>query len=334
MQRGRGLSSDTCTEIINRNENLDMNLITLTLNPAVDLHCQTDTFVPFHENLAEITSRDLGGKGVNISRALFTNKISSIPIILIGEESLGEFQEGLKKQIPTPIFLQAKGCVRENITLHSDEGETRISFRGFTAPKDTLEKLTQYLEKFSMEESVITFTGSIPNGIHKEEAYSFLMELKEKGAKLVIDSKSITLEELLSIKPWLIKPNADEIKAYLGKEMSEEMLAEEAKRLHQAGIENVVISLGEKGALLCRKEKVYYAEVPAIEKKSTIGAGDSTIAGFLAAYQKNPNMEAEELLRTATAYGTAACLREGTLPPLSEDIEEVYKSINVKIIII
>lgn len=306
-----------------------MNLITLTLNPAVDLHCQTDTFVPFHENLAEITSRDLGGKGINISRALFTNGIASVPMILIGDESKMEFCEGLKTQIQSPVFFQAKGRVRENITLHSAEGETRISFRGFKAPADTLQKLSQCLETFSLEDSVITFTGSIPNGISKEDAISFLMGLKKKGAKLVIDSKSITLEELLEIKPWLIKPNADEIQEYLGKKLSVEMLAEEAEQLHEAGIANVMISLGEEGALLCCKEGVYYARVPAIEAKSTIGAGDSTIAGFLAAYQKNPESKAEEYLCTATAYGTAACLREGTLPPLKEDIEEVYKKIQV-----
>lgn len=306
-----------------------MNLITLTLNPAVDLHCQTDTFVPFHENLADITSRDLGGKGVNISRALFTNGIASIPVILIGDESQAEFQEGLKTQIPKPVFFSAKGRVRENITLHSKEGETRISFRGFKAPADTLQKLSKYLQEFSLEDSVITFTGSIPGGICKEEAISFLMELKEKGAKLVIDSKSVTLEELLMIKPWLIKPNADEIQDYLGQKMSVEMLAEEAKRLHQAGITNVMISLGEDGALLCCGEKVFHAEVPVIEAKSTIGAGDSTIAGFLAAYQKNPKTQAEELLRMASAYGTSACLREGTQPPLSEDIEKVYKDIKI-----
>lgn len=306
-----------------------MNLITLTLNPAVDLHCQTDTFVPFHENLADITSRDLGGKGINISRALFTNGIFSVPIILIGKDSQAEFQEGLKTQIPVPKFFQANGRVRENITLHSKEGETRISFRGFQAPADTLQKLSQYLQEFSLEDSVITFTGSLPGGICKEEAISFLMEWKEKGAKLVIDSKSVTLEELLMIKPWLIKPNADEIQDYLGKKMSVEMLAEEAKRLHQAGIENVMISLGEDGALLCCQETVYHAQVPVIEAKSTIGAGDSTIAGFLAAYQKNQKSREDELLRLASAYGTAACLREGTLPPLGRDIEKVYKDIKI-----
>lgn len=306
-----------------------MNFITLTLNPAVDLHCHIDSFMPFHENLAEITSRDFSGKGVNISRTLYLNGITSIPIILIGDESRLEFQEGLAKQFPTPVFFPAMGRVRENITLHSEEGETRISFRGFTAPADTLQNISQYLQKFSPEDSVITFTGSIPKGIDKKEAISFLMDLKDKGTKLVIDSKSITLEELLLIKPWLIKPNAEEIQEYLGKDLSVEVLKKEAQRLHQSGIEHVMISLGEEGALLCCGENVYHAMVPVIEAKSTIGAGDSTIAGFLAAYQRNPSADAKELLRTATAFGTAACLQEGTLPPLSKDIEEIYKKIQL-----
>lgn len=308
-----------------------MNLITLTLNPAIDVHCQTDTFVPFHENLAEVTSRDLGGKGINISRALYANSVFSIPVIVVGKESYAEFQEGLNHQLSAPAFFMAEGSVRENITLHSEEGETRISFRGFTAPTDILQQLKQYLSEFDLKQSVITFTGSIPKGIKKEEAIRFLMDLKKKGAKLVIDSKSITLEELLLLQPWLIKPNEEEIAVYTGSEISEDELAEKAKQLHCAGIEYVVISLGEKGALCCNGDEVYHAAAPKIDAKSTIGAGDSMIAGFLAAYAENPLSDAEQLLRRAVAYGTAACMTEGTLPPVTEDIEKIYKEIRIEV---
>lgn len=309
-----------------------MNLITLTLNPAIDVHCQTATFVPFHENLAEVTSHDLGGKGINISRALHANGISSIPVILVGEENYTEFQEGLKRQLPKPVFFRAEGSVRENITLHSKEGETRISFRGFTAPKAILQQLQQYLLDFDLEQSVVTFTGSIPKGIEKEEAIRFLLELKKKGAKLVIDSKSITLEELLLLQPWLIKPNEEEIAVYAGGEISEAQLADKAKQLHRDGIEYVVISLGEKGALCCNGDAVYHAIAPKIEVRSTIGAGDSMIAGFLAAYAENSLSDAKQLLRRAVAYGTAACLTEGTLPPAAAEIEQIYKEIRISVL--
>lgn len=305
-----------------------MNIITLTLNPAIDVHCKTESFAPFHENLADIVSRDLGGKGINISRALYQNDVSSTPLILVGEESKQSFEDGLKGQLPDPLFFTAKGGVRENITLHSKEGETRISFRGFEAPADILDLLVQYFS-FPLDQTIVTFTGSMPAGIKKEDAIQFLLTLKEKGAKLVIDSKSITLEELLLIKPWLIKPNEEEIQAYLGREIDFDGLKEEARHLHEAGIDQVVISLGGDGALLSCEEGLYRASVPSVAVKSTIGAGDSSIAGFLAAYQKNPSAKPEELLRSAVAFGTAACLSEGTLPPVASDVADIYQKIDV-----
>lgn len=326
-----------------------MNLITLTLNPAIDVHCQSDTFLPFHENLAEITSRDLGGKGINISRALCANGVLNTAVILVGRDNDTEFQKGLKAQLSQTKYFAAEGSVRENITLHSKEGETRISFRGFTAPSGILKQVQNYLSSFDFPDTIVTFTGSIPKGIEKEAVISFLQELKEKGAKLVIDSKSITLEELLLLKPWLIKPNEEEIKAYAGavkaldcgkmmnwseKESGEgdmdlSFCVYAAKQLHQAGVEQVMISLGSKGALLCNGA-LYYAQPPQIEAKSTIGAGDSTIAGFLAAYAENNSASAETLLRSAVAYGTAACLTEGTQPPMPEEVERLYKEIRLE----
>lgn len=327
-----------------------MNLITLTLNPAIDVHCQSDTFLPFHENLAEITSRDLGGKGINISRALHANGVLNTAVILVGGNNDTEFREGLKEQLSQTKYFAAEGSVRENITLHSKEGETRISFRGFTAPQGILEQLKNYLSGIDLNDTIVTFTGSIPKGIEKDEALKFLLSLKEKGVRLVIDSKSIMLQDLLMLQPWLIKPNEEEIRMY-AKAMEKSNCAETldwkgrdsekdrmdlsfcvsaAQELHEAGIEHVMISLGEKGALFCKGDQVYHALPPKIEAKSTIGAGDSTIAGFLAAYAENTSASAETLLRSAVAYGTAACLTQGTQPPLSSDIERLYEEVQIE----
>lgn len=326
-----------------------MNIITLTLNPAMDVHCRMDHFLPYHENLADIISRDCGGKGINISRALYANGISSMPVILIGEESRSEFQTGLSEKLPDPFWIGASGRVRENITLHSEEGETRISFRGFQAPLDTLQQVSHLLESVPVQNTILTFTGSLPVGICSEDAVSFLIKLREKGIKLVIDSKSISLEQLYQIKPWLIKPNAEEIQAYFQEEPTVESLTQKALQLYHAGIEHVMVSLGADGALYCTKHTVYHAEVPKVAAVSTIGAGDSTIAGFLAAscYPKNfpftaasaesekisnTVFEPQHILRTAVSYGTAACLTEGTMPPLPEDIASIYQNVKIKIV--
>ena len=139
---------------------------------------------------------------------------------------------------------------------------------------------------------------------------------------MVIDSKSFTLEHLFALRPWLIKPNQEEIAEYFGCEIRKlEEAAEKAKLLHEKGIANAMISLGGDGALLACKEGVFTVHAPKIRPVSTIGAGDSSIAGVLAAAAEGKS--AADCLKTAVAYGTAACLTAGTLPPRREDIHSI-----------
>ena len=98
-----------------------------------------------------------------------------------------------------------------------------------------------------------------------------------------------------------------------------------AYELNKDGIENVMISLGEEGAILATEGNVYRAYVPEIKVLSTIGAGDSAIAGFISC-----NGSVEERLKTAVSYGSAACLGEGSNPPLTSDIKEIYDKVKIQ----
>ena len=143
-----------------------------------------------------------------------------------------------------------------------------------------------------------------------------------------MDSKSFTIEDIFDIKPWLIKPNQEEISDYLGceiKTLSE--VLEKAAVFREHGIINTMVTLGEQGAVLLTKDKVYMATTPIIDAISTIGAGDSTIAGFLAGTYAGENVDG--CLKTAVSFGTAACLTDGTLPPQKEDIEKIHSQICV-----
>ena len=155
-----------------------------------------------------------------------------------------------------------------------------------------------------------------------------ISQLKISGARVVIDSRSFTLEDIKECAPWLIKPNQEEISAYFKKDIRSLKDAEKcALELARAGVENVLISLGELGALLAVKDRVYSAEPPKIEAVSTIGAGDSMIAGFIAATASGED-ERVALIRSV-AFGSAACLTEGTRPPRTEDVKQIIKSIKL-----
>ncbi len=306
-----------------------MNIVTITLNPAFDIHCFTERFAPFHENLVEITKRDAGGKGVNISRALTANGVANTALVVLGEENAEDFSRCLSRGGLCTKEIRVKGRIRENITLHTkDAPETRISFSGGAADDALLEKVQEALGDLVGADTVVTFTGRVPEGISLAAVRRMLLDLRAKGAKLVIDSKSFTLEDLVACRPFLIKPNEEEIALYVGGRVDDlETAATAANALGAQGIENVMISLGAKGAVLCGPEGCFVATAPTVKVRSTIGAGDSAIGGFLAALQSGASQA--ELLKTAVCYGSAACMTEGTDPPSSADLAALLPQIQI-----
>lgn len=308
-----------------------MNIVTLTLNPAYDIHCYVENFEPQRENFASITSRDAGGKGVNISRALSYNGVENLALVVLGEENADDFVKSLKEDSLTFCPITLKGRIRENITVHTKgSAETRISFAGFEADDSLLEQVAQTVCDKTDADSIVTVTGSLPLGLSMASVKKLLAEWKQKGVRIVIDSRSFSLHDLVEIKPWLIKPNQEEISAYLGREIgSFDEVIESARELHGKGIENVMISLGAKGGLLVNGEGAFVAKPPACKPVSTIGAGDSSIAGFVAAAKEKKG--GADCLKNAMAYGNAACFTEGTRPPEPQKVKEVLEQIEFEI---
>ncbi len=304
-----------------------MDIITLTLSPAYDVHVYAPSFLIGRENHVKTISNNCGGKGLNISRALGEYGIKNTAILLLGDENCEVFENTVLNKNIVPRVLKTNGRIRENITVHTDSGEeTRISFDGFSADGSVISKLRESLLLRCGD--ILTVTGSIPPGIDIKEFLEYLSELKESGIKIVIDSRSLSLADIAKIKPLLIKPNAEEVSKYLNreiKEIKEAVFA--ASELSALGVENVIISLGELGAVLSAQGRTFIAKAPKIDTVSTIGAGDSMIAGFIAATKSG--MDIEEALKYAVAFGSAACLSEGSLPPEKSNIQSLINKIEI-----
>ena len=307
-----------------------MNIITLTLNPAFDMHCYTAAFAPYHDNLADITALEAGGKGVNISRALTVHGVASRALTVLGDENGDAFHRALTADGIDCIPITVAGRIRENITLHTEGApETRISFRGFSADADLLPRVCRALDGMIEEGTVVTFTGSLPKGVGVPEAKAMLLEMKAKGARIVIDSRSFTLEDIRDVRPWLIKPNEEEIAFYSERSVTDlESAAAAAEELRRLSADNVMISLGGAGAVLACEDGCFAVTAPKVEVLSTIGAGDSSIAGFLAAASEG--LPYPEMLRRAVAYGSAACTTEGTRPPEKKTTEALLSKIEIQ----
>ena len=306
-----------------------MKIITLTLNPAFDMHCVCDDFKPYNENFASISSYEAGGKGINISRALCVNGIENTAYVIVGNQNKDDFLNYLKKDNVCYKEFTVSGRIRENITLHTvGKKETRISFLGFNCNNEIIFEIQNELFKENLRDCVVTLTGSVPDGVDVEAVKQFLKHLKEKGARVVIDSRSFTRDDIVEVSPWLIKPNEEEIKMYSNNDVTDiNSGAIAARVLHKEGIENVMISLGSRGAVLCNADGVFAAQVPNVDVVSTIGAGDSTVAGFLDGAIKG--VSSDKMLKNAVAYGSAACLKEGSAPPQKSDIAAIYNKVIV-----
>ena len=306
-----------------------MKIITLTLNPAFDLHLSADGFKPYGESVARVTDRDAGGKGVNISRALTAYGVENEALILLGEENADEFRKCLENEQIRYTGATLRGRIRENITLHTEgKPETRISFEGFVASDVDLENILRVLETRIDGDSIVTFTGSLPRGVTHGGMMALLSGIKALGARLVIDSHAVSRDDIISLKPWLIKPNGEEASAYIGREADSPTEAlEGARLLRESGVENVMVTLGGAGALLVTKDGAYIAEPPSITPLSTVGAGDSTVAGFIAAMARGES--AAECFRLGVAFGTAACLTRGTNPPKNDDVLKILNEIKI-----
>ena len=305
-----------------------MQIYTITLNPAYDVHANAASFQEGCENLAEITSRQAGGKGVNISRGLWANGIANTAVVVLGKDNADAFKQELNLAGLDVVYLERPGRIRENLTLHcASKPETRISFAGFSLDDRILQDILDVLAVDA--DTIVTFSGRIATGISLEKVKEFLLELKKRGAKLVLDSKSLSVDDIAEIKPWLIKPNQEELSDYAGcSVLTLEDAARVARPLFGSGTEHVIVSMGEQGAALLTGDNTYMAVPPKVQTVSTVGAGDSTIAGFLAAFSEGASLPA--CLKRAVAFGTAACLTEGTLPPTKADVDAIYDQTDVK----
>lgn len=307
-----------------------MKIITVTLSPALDVHCHAESFNAERENFAKITSRDAGGKGINISRALLSCGIKSRAIVAVGDKNADGFLSALAADGLDCEAIWTDGLIRENITVHTEKTkETRLSFDGFCGSSALLGNVESCVNGIAESGDILALAGSVPSGIGIENVKAFALRLKSKGVRVAIDSRSFSPADIFECAPFLIKPNEEEIITYVGNEITstKEAIAA-AESIREKGVENVMISLGARGAALASAEGCFFAEAPKLKALSTIGAGDSSIAGFLVAFSEKRS--ADECLKNAIAYGSAACLSEGTKPPTKGDVERLLSEIKIE----
>ena len=283
-------------------------IYTLTLNPALDYVMHTNGVQTGAVNRSREEMIFFGGKGINVSFVLKEFGLASTALGFIG----GFTGDALENEVASH-GVKADFCrlpnslTRINVKLIEDS-VTEINGAGPVITEDDMEKLYEKLDGLK-EGDTLVLAGSIPQGLAKNTYAAILSRLEGRGIKAVVDTSGEALVEALKYRPYLIKPNLDELSEIAGASLSsEEDVIRCAKNLKEAGAVNVLVSLGADGAILVDEfGKVHSRRAFKGEQINSVGAGDSALAGFLAGAE-NGYVHA---LLLACAAGAATAFSEG-----------------------
>lgn len=277
-------------------------IYTITLNPSIDYVVEVEGFEEGTINRASKTNYYPGGKGINVSRVL---KRLGADTMALGYAAgfTGKFiKEKLIEEQVAVRLLEVEGHSRINVKLKADK-ETEINGTGPFVDEDAVRRLLQQLNQLSSED-IVVIAGSIPGTVPSNIYETLIQKCGEHEAKVVLDTGGKTLKTLIPYKPFFIKPNHHELGELFGVTIqSQDDVIHYAGKIHEQGVENVVVSMAGEGAILYTGSGVYYAKAPSGEVKNSVGAGDSLVAGFLAGYVNSG--KGEEALRYGIASGSA-----------------------------
>ncbi len=280
---------------------------TITLNPSIDYLIYLDTLSLGEINRSERAVSCVGGKGINVSVILarLGEKTSALGFAAgyTGKE-IGRLTEA---EGVLADFVETSGESRINVKIFENGGvrETAINGRGPVISAKEEEELCRKVSKLTSADTLV-ISGAEPASISGRLTENIIEAAK--NARIIVDVGGGLLMRTLKYRPFLMKPNSEELSDAVGKRLeSREEIIEAARKLQSLGAENVLVSLGERGAMLLASDgEVYEEKAVSGEVKSTVGAGDSMLAGFIKGYSKG----ARCALRLAVAVGSETAFSE------------------------
>jgi 1-phosphofructokinase family hexose kinase len=307
-------------------------ILTVTLNPSVDRLVYVKQLVPHDTNRILRVEEDAGGKGVNVARVLKRLNVPVIATGFLGGRAGRYVQHELSRIDGVECrFVWVKGDTRTNLAIQEEDGSppTALNERGPQIAPEELTSLLQVIEALSGGARFVALGGSLPPGV-PTDIYATLGDIAaRRGAKVVLDADGEPLVQGLKASPFLIKPNENETERLLGRAIDTlEDAAQAARELHDRGIPVVVVSIGEKGAAVACAEGCWVAIPPTVRAISTIGSGDSMIAGVLSVLARDGAVE--EAIRWGTAAGTATAMTDGSDIGTAEQIRELLPQVEVR----
>lgn len=284
----------------------------LTLNPCLDVSYEFQSLVPDQKVRADHTRFDPGGNGLNVGRALKRLNVSATNCTLLAGEIGLLVKRLVVDQLDHLEAVDLPGETRINCTILEKSPQAQYELDG-AGPEVGGRELEDVSNRFlqAAHGGFGVLTGSLPAGV-SDQVYGDLVErLRQHYAQAVVDTRGDVLNHALTKQPFLIKPNRYELELHVGHKLPTlKAVTEAARRIQQAGATYVCVSLGGEGAILVGPENAYRATSPNIDVRSTVGAGDSLVAGLVAAFARGQTTA--EALRLGVCCGAGTAAQPGT----------------------
>lgn len=303
-------------------------IITITFSPCIDKSTSVPALIPEKKLKCIAPKLEPGGGGINVARAIHKLGGSAVAVFPSGGYTGKYFNHLLELENIPSIIIETKNETRENIIVleESTNNQYRFGMPGTELSEEEWKQCLHAVEERNDVEYIVA-SGSLPPGVPLD-VYAQLSKIaKTKNAKLIIDAPGEALKQAVTEGAYLVKPNLGELASLAGMERIDISEVETvAKRiLNNYPVEIMAISLGSDGAMLLTKNEMYKIIPPQVQRKSTVGAGDSMVAGII--YSLSAGMNLKQALQYGVACGTAATMNAGTELCKRADAEYLYKKI-------
>lgn len=283
-------------------------IYTLTLNPAIDYYMSMENFQLGSLNSLEEGYTLPGGKGINVSKVLKNFSVESKALGFVGGFTGDYIKKHLNEYEIESDFIELQENTRINIKLKTKDSETEIAGKSPTISKENIEELLKKFKEIKKDDVVI-LSGSVPNSISKS-IYADIIKLLPKDCKVILDTRGLPFVEGLKEGVFLTKPNNHELEEFFNRELNNiEEIIRAGKDLQALGSKNVLISLGKDGSILITEKEVYIGNAPQGKLISSVGAGDSMVAGVVYGIAKG--MTLEDSYKYGIASGSSTAFSEG-----------------------
>jgi len=307
------------------------NIVTFTLNPAVDKSSSVDHVKAEDKLYCEQPVFEPGGGGINVSRAIKKLGGSSLLLYTAGGLTGQKLNKLLAEEELKQEALEIAAETRENLIVAEKKSELQYRF-GMPGPEiseQEYEKIFSRLAELKPFPDYLVISGSIPEGVSDEVYAEMAVLAKKRGAKVVVDVSDCPLKSAVREGVFLIKPNLREFQELVGRELKDEdqIKKEALKLIKDKCCQVIVISIGAGGALLVSDQQAEFMRPPTVPIKSKVGAGDSMLAGIVLSLARGENLKKSFLY--GIAAGSAAVMTPGTELCRKEDTDRLFdKMIN------